>query len=169
MVGVTRSNILRVLAQSGKTTICVAHNIPGRYILRTHVHYCSTHLGVVPKLRHTLRRTCGNQFAAERAINGSSPAERVAIRRKEIAPLVDDLIEWMKRERARLSRHNDTNDRQTVAFTDHGLDCLRELIATRHPRGPERMLTLPFYSDPLHSISKIDVRGHKSTLAFSCG
>jgi hypothetical protein len=36
-------------------------------------------------------------FAAERAINGSSPAERVAIRRKEIAPLVDDLIEWMKR------------------------------------------------------------------------
>ena len=23
----------------------------------------------------------------------------------------------------------DTNDRQTVAFTDYGLDCLRELIA----------------------------------------
>jgi hypothetical protein len=33
-----------------------------------------------------------------------------------------------------------------VAFTDHGLDCLRELIADHKryppPRGPERMLTL---------------------------
>jgi transposase len=46
-------------------------------------------------------------FAAERAINGLSPAERLAVRQKDVAPLVDDLIEWMKRERARLSRHND--------------------------------------------------------------
>jgi hypothetical protein len=45
-------------------------------------------------------------FAAERAINGLSPAERAAVRRKDIAPLVNDLIEWMKRERAKLSRHN---------------------------------------------------------------
>jgi hypothetical protein len=29
----------------------------------------------------------------------------------------------------------DTNDRQTVAFTDYGLDCLRELIAD-HKRYP---------------------------------
>jgi len=44
---------------------------------------------------------------AERSINGLSPAERLAVRQKAIAPLVDDLIEWMKRERAKLSRHND--------------------------------------------------------------
>jgi len=46
-------------------------------------------------------------FAAERTINGLSPTEREAVRRRDIAPLVDDLIEWMKRERAKLSRNND--------------------------------------------------------------
>jgi transposase len=46
-------------------------------------------------------------FAAERAINGVSPAERLAARQREIAPLIDELIAWMTRERARLSRHND--------------------------------------------------------------
>ena len=43
----------------------------------------------------------------ERSINGVSPAERVAVGRRDIAPLVDGLIDWMKRERARLSRHNE--------------------------------------------------------------
>jgi hypothetical protein len=46
-------------------------------------------------------------FALERAINGSSPEQRVAARRKDIAPLVNGLIDWMKRERSKLSRHND--------------------------------------------------------------
>jgi transposase len=46
-------------------------------------------------------------FALERSINGCSPEARVAARRKDIAPLVNDLIEWMKRERGKLSRHND--------------------------------------------------------------
>ena len=31
----------------------------------------------------------------------------MAARCKDIAPLVNDLIEWMKRERAKLSRHNE--------------------------------------------------------------
>jgi hypothetical protein len=31
-------------------------------------------------------------FAAERAINGLSPAERVAARQRDVAPLVDDLV-----------------------------------------------------------------------------
>jgi hypothetical protein len=31
----------------------------------------------------------------------------VAARRKDIAPLVSELIEWMKRERGKLSRHNE--------------------------------------------------------------
>ena len=32
---------------------------------------------------------------------------RVAARRKDVAPLVNDLIDWMKRERGKLSRHNE--------------------------------------------------------------
>jgi hypothetical protein len=43
----------------------------------------------------------------ERSINGLSPEERLAARRRDIAPLVDDLIDWMKQERAKLSRHNE--------------------------------------------------------------
>ena len=46
-------------------------------------------------------------FMLERSINGLSPEQRVAARCKDIAPLVNDLIEWMKRERAKLSRHNE--------------------------------------------------------------
>jgi transposase len=46
-------------------------------------------------------------FALERSINGSSPEARAAARRRDIAPLVNDLIDWMKRERAKLSRHNE--------------------------------------------------------------
>jgi transposase len=38
---------------------------------------------------------------------GPSPEERLAVRRQDIAPLVDDRIDWMRRERAKLSRHND--------------------------------------------------------------
>jgi transposase len=83
-------------------------------------------------------------FAAERMINGSSPAERVAIRRKEIAPLVDDLIEWMKRERAKLSRHNDVAkamdymlkrvDGYTL-FLNDGRICVSNNAAERALRG----------------------------------
>jgi len=46
-------------------------------------------------------------FALERGINGLSPDERVAARSKGIAPLVNELIAWMKQERAKLSRNND--------------------------------------------------------------
>jgi transposase len=83
-------------------------------------------------------------FAAERAINGSSPAERVAIRRKEIAPLVDDLIEWMKRERARLSRHNDVAKAMDymlkrvdgyMLFLNDGRICVSNNAAERALRG----------------------------------
>src|SRR6202048_4606938 len=45
-------------------------------------------------------------FALERAIIGKSPDDRLAVRRGDVAPLVDELIEWMKRERAKLSSHS---------------------------------------------------------------
>ena len=46
-------------------------------------------------------------FVLERSINGLPPEARVAMRRKDVAPLVNDLVDWMKRERGKLSRHNE--------------------------------------------------------------
>jgi transposase len=45
-------------------------------------------------------------FALERGINGLSPDQRLAARRRDVAPLVKDLMAWMKQERAKLSHHN---------------------------------------------------------------
>jgi transposase len=83
-------------------------------------------------------------FAAERAINGLSTADRVAVRRQEIAPLVDGLIDWMRQERARLSRHNDVAKamdymlKRADAFTRFLADgriCVSNNAAERELRG----------------------------------
>ena len=83
-------------------------------------------------------------FAAERSINGRPPAERLAARRKDIAPLVNDLIDWMKRERGKLSRHNEVAKamdyvlKRIAAFTrflDDGRICLSNNAAERALRG----------------------------------
>jgi transposase len=83
-------------------------------------------------------------FALERSINGLSPAERAAVRRKDIAPLVNDLIEWMKRERAKLSPHNDVAKAMNymlkrvdvfTRFLEDGRICLSNNAAERELRG----------------------------------
>ena len=83
-------------------------------------------------------------FAAERSINGLLPDERVAVRRKNIAPLVHDLVDWMTRERAKLSRHNEVAKamdymlKRIDAFTqflDDGRICLSNNAAERALRG----------------------------------
>ena len=83
-------------------------------------------------------------FMAERSINGLLPAERLAVRREDIAPLVRELIDWMTRERARLSRHNEVAKafdymlKRTDAFTrflDDGRICLSNNAAERALRG----------------------------------
>jgi transposase len=83
-------------------------------------------------------------FAQERAIRGLSPDQRLAARRRDVAPLVDDLIEWMKRERAKLSGHNDVAKafnymlRRIDAFTcflNDGRICLSNNAAERALRG----------------------------------
>jgi transposase len=83
-------------------------------------------------------------FALERSINGLSPAARLVMRHKDIAPLVEDLIEWMKRERAKLSRHNaiakamDYMLKRIDAFTrflEDGRICLSNNAAERALRG----------------------------------
>ena len=46
-------------------------------------------------------------FAIERSINGKSPEERLAVRRAESRPLVDDLKAYMREQAAKLSRGHD--------------------------------------------------------------
>ena len=83
-------------------------------------------------------------FAAERSISGRPPDERLTARRTDIAPLVAELIEWMKRERGKLSRHNEVAKamdymlRRIDVFTrflDDGRICLSNNAAERELRG----------------------------------
>src|SRR5262249_55195215 len=83
-------------------------------------------------------------FMLERSINGSSPAERVSARRRDIAPLVGDLIDWMKWERAKFSRHNEVAKAMDymlkridlfTRFLDDGRICLSNNAAERELRG----------------------------------
>jgi transposase len=83
-------------------------------------------------------------FALERSINGCSPEERLAARRRDIAPLVNDLIEWMKRERGKLSRHNEVAKAMDymlkrievfTRFLHDGRICLSNNAAERELRG----------------------------------
>jgi transposase len=83
-------------------------------------------------------------FAQERAFNGFSPEPRVAARRKDVAPLVHDLIDWMKRERGKLSRHNEVAKAFDymlkridifTRFLDDGRICLSNNAAERGLRG----------------------------------
>jgi transposase len=46
-------------------------------------------------------------FDIERAINGKSAEERLAIRREQVAPLVESLEAWLRETRSGLSKHND--------------------------------------------------------------
>ena len=83
-------------------------------------------------------------FELERSINGLSRAERVAARRRDVAPLVDNLIAWMSHERAKLSPHNEVAKalnymlRRIDVFTrflDDGRICLSNNAAERALRG----------------------------------
>jgi transposase len=79
-------------------------------------------------------------FTAERSLNGLSPDERLAARRSDVAPLVRELIDWMTRERGKLSRHNEVAKamdymlKRVDAFTrflDDGRICLSNNAAER--------------------------------------
>ena len=83
-------------------------------------------------------------FMLERSINGRTPSERLAARAKDIAPLVHELIDWMKAERGKLSRHNDVAKafdymlKRIEVFTrflDDGRICLSNNAAERELRG----------------------------------
>ena len=83
-------------------------------------------------------------FAIEREINGLPAADRLAIRRQRVAPLVGDLEQWMRSERTTLSRHADVAKamdymlKRWNAFTrflENGQICLTNNAAERALRG----------------------------------
>jgi transposase len=58
-------------------------------------------------LAHEAVRRIDRIFDAEREINGLAADKRLALRQTHVATLVADLENWMRAERAKLSRHND--------------------------------------------------------------
>jgi hypothetical protein len=83
-------------------------------------------------------------FAVERSINGRSPEKRLAVRRAESRPLVDDLMTYMREQAARLSRGHDLTKaiqymlKRWPAFTlflDDGRVCMSNNAAERGLRG----------------------------------
>jgi hypothetical protein len=80
----------------------------------------------------------------EREINGRSIDERLAVRCARVAPLVSDLKSWMRKEYARLSRHNDVAKAMNCMlsrwgtfsrFLDDGRICITNNAAERALRG----------------------------------
>ena len=83
-------------------------------------------------------------FDVERTLNGLPEGRRLALRKQHAAPLVTELEAWLRRERARLSRHNDVAKamdyllKRWPAFTrflDDGKICLTNNAAERALRG----------------------------------
>jgi transposase len=83
-------------------------------------------------------------FDVERALNGVAEDQRLALRKAHAAPLVGELEAWMRRERARLSRHNEIAKAMEymlkrwpafVRFLDDGKVCLSNNAAERALRG----------------------------------
>lgn len=83
-------------------------------------------------------------FDIERDINGLAAAERLAVRQERSAPLIAELEEWMRRERAKLSRHAPAAQAIDymlkrwpgfARFLDDGRICLTNNAAERALRG----------------------------------
>jgi transposase len=83
-------------------------------------------------------------FERERSINGLAPDQRLGMRQEEIVPLVTDLAEWMRLERAKLSRHADVARAMDYMlkrwpafsrFLEDGRICLSNNAAERALRG----------------------------------
>jgi len=83
-------------------------------------------------------------FDLERAINGAPVAQRLAARRRLVAPLVSELELWMRAARAKLSRHSDVAKSMDymlkrwemfTRFLDDGRICLTNNAAERALRG----------------------------------
>ena len=83
-------------------------------------------------------------FNIERGINGETAEHRLAVRREQSAPILADLEDWMRTERAGLSRHSPVAKAMDymlkrwdgfARFTDDGRICLSNNAAERCLRG----------------------------------
>jgi transposase len=83
-------------------------------------------------------------FDIEREINGRSIAERLAVRRERVAPLVTEFELWMRVQRGKLSRHSDVGKAMDYMlkrwptfthFLNDGRICLTNNAAERALRG----------------------------------
>lgn len=86
-------------------------------------------------------------FDVEREINGLSAAARLDVRQQRVVPLVNELHDWMRAERARMSKHNpvakainymlDEKGRWEAftTFLENGRLCLTNNAAERALRG----------------------------------
>ena len=83
-------------------------------------------------------------FDIERGINGETAERRLAVRREQSAPILADLEDWMRTERAGLSRHSPVAKAMDymlkrwdgfARFTDDGRICLSNNAAERCLRG----------------------------------
>ncbi len=83
-------------------------------------------------------------FDIEREINGRPIAERLAVRRAQVAPLVAELETWMRAQRGKLSRHSDVGKAMDymlkrwnsfTRFLEDGRICLTNNAAERALRG----------------------------------
>jgi transposase len=83
-------------------------------------------------------------FEIERQINGLSAEERLAVRQEKSKPLFDDMHDWLKRERAALSRSSDLIKAMDymlkrwdgfARFLEDGRVCLTNNAAERALRG----------------------------------
>lgn len=86
----------------------------------------------------------GETFDLERTINGSTIDERLAIRQAKAKPLVDELENWMRQQRAAMSRHATvakaldymlTRWERFARFLTDGRICLTNNAAERALRG----------------------------------
>lgn len=84
-------------------------------------------------------------FAHEREINGLKPEQRLAYRRQHVAPLMASLEEWMRKQRAKLSRHAEVAKAMDymlkrwpafARFLEDGRICLTNNAAERVLRKP---------------------------------
>ena len=94
----------------------------------------------------------------ERTINGESAARRLAERREQSGPLVAELEDWMRTERAGLSRHAAVAKAMDymlkrwdgfARFLDDGRICLTNNAAERALRG---IATMESFYTPSSSI-----------------
>ncbi|MCT7378665.1 hypothetical protein [Chelativorans salis] len=96
----------------------------------------------LPILRVVLRRRIDAPFEVERAVNGQSIETRLEARQRfKILPLVADLEQWLRSERAGISKHDPGSSIFSIAST--GRACRTTLIAYPSDNLPGRPQSSP--------------------------